>query len=190
MPGPLADDLLRLFPNADEGRPLLTLRDPVSLRIAEGKVYQQGLKVPLGQVGAVALEGSVDFQKNLDLVARFTLNPPQAADKPLLASILRTARLEVPIRGTLDDPRIDAQALQERLKSVGSDLLENSVGIGAEGLMRFLQGIAARRQARLANPDRPPPPTPEERRELRQERRRERLEKKAERRLEREQPQE
>ncbi len=182
MPGPLADELLSLFPNADEDRPLLTLRDPIALRIAEGKVYQHGLKIPLIKVGAVALDGSVDFEKNLDLVARFTLNPPSAADRPALASLLKIARLEVPIRGTLQDPQVDAQAMQERLKSVGSDLLENSVGIGAEGLMKFLQGIAARRQARLADPDRPPPMTPEQRRELRQDRRRERQQKKAERR--------
>jgi hypothetical protein len=174
MPGPLADELLRLFPNADEDRPLLTLRDPIALRITEGKVYQHGLKVPLAKVGAVALDGSVDFEKNLDLVAKFTLNPPSATDKPALASLLKIARLEVPIRGTLQDPQVDAQAMQERLKSVGSDLLENSVGIGAEGLMKFLQGIAARRQARLADPNRPPPMTAEQRRELRQERRRER----------------
>ena len=177
MPGPLADELLSLLPNADQDRPLLVLRDPVSLRIAEGKVHQQGLKFPLGAVGAVALEGSVDFHKNLDLVAKFTFNPPRAADKPLLATILKTARLELPITGTLKEPRIDAQAFQERLKSAGSDLLENSVGVGAEGLMRVLQGIAARRQARLADPDRPPPMTPQQRKELRQERRRERMEK-------------
>ncbi len=182
MPGPLANELMSLLPKADEDRPLLTLRDPISLRITEGKVYQHGLKIPMGQVGAVALEGSVDFQKNLDLVARFSLNPSQVADKPVLASILRTARLEVPIRGTFQEPKIDAQAMQERLKSVGSDLLENSVGIGAEGIMRLLQGIAARRQARLADPNRPAPPTAEERREIREERRRERLEKKAQRR--------
>ena len=194
MPGPLAEELMSLFPNAVEDRPLLTLRDPISFRVAEGKVYQRGLSIPLAKVGAVALEGSVDFQKNLDLVARFTLNPPRA-DKPLLATILRTARLEVPIRGTLKDPEIDAKALQERLKSVGSDLLENSVGIGAEGLMRVLEGLSARRQARLANPeanrpDRPPPMTPDQRRELREGRRRERLEKKARRRLERAEPRE
>jgi hypothetical protein len=188
MPGPLADELMNLLPNVDEDQPLLTLRDPISLRITEGKVYQRGLKIPLTKLGAVALEGSVDFRKNLDLVARFSLNPPQAADKPVLASILKTARLEVPISGTLDDPRIDPQAMQERLKSVGSDLLENSVGIGAEGLVRFFQGLAARRQARLADPDRPQPMTPEERRNLREGRRRERLEKKAQRRLERGQP--
>ena len=154
MPGPLADELMSLLPNADEDRPLLTLRDPISLRITEGRVYQRGLKIPLTKLGAVALEGSVDFQKNLDLVAKFSLNPPQVADKPVLASILRTAKLEVPIRGTLDNPQVDAQALQERLKAAGSDLLGNSVGIGAEGLLKLLQGIAERRQARMADPNR------------------------------------
>ena len=182
MPGPLANELLNLLPNVEDGQPLLTLRDPVSLRITEGKVYQHGLKIPLTKLGAVAVDGSVDFQRKLDLVAKFTLNPPQAADKPALTMLLKTARLEVPVKGTLDEPKIDAQAMQDRLKTVGADLLQNSVGIGAEGLIRLFEGIAARRQARLADPDRPAPLSPAERREIRQERRRERQEKKAERR--------
>ncbi len=161
MPGPLADELLSLLPNADEDRPLLVLRDPVSLRIAEGKVHQKGLAFPLARLGAVSLEGSVDFHKNLDMVARFSLNPPQA-DKPLLATLLKTARLELPIRGTLDDPQIDTQAMQDRLKNVGTDLLENSVGIGAEGILRALQGhrrpspgAAGRSQQRRRSPAAP-----------------------------------
>ena len=147
LPGPLADDLMSLFPNADATRPLLVLRDPISFRVAEGKVHQRGLTIPLAKVGSAALEGSVDFQKNLDLVARFRLNPP-GPDKPLLATILRTARFELPIRGTLDDPRIDVEGMKERLKSMGSDLLDNSLVAGAGGLLRFLEQLAARRQAR------------------------------------------
>lgn len=195
LPGPLADDLMSLFPNSDTTRPLLVLRDPISFRVAEGKVHQRGLTIPLGQVGSAALEGSVDFQKNLDLVARFRVNPP-GPDMPVLATILRTARFELPIRGTLDDPKIDVEGMKERLRSMGSDLLDNSVVAGAGGLLRFLEQVAARRQARkppagppeVGQPNRPAPTTPEERRRLRQERRLERLEKKAQRRLERQKP--
>jgi hypothetical protein len=195
LPGPLADDLMSLFPNSDATKPLLVLRDPISFRVAEGKVHQRGLTIPLGKVGSAALEGSVDFQKNLDLVARFSLNPP-GPDMPVLATILRTARFELPIRGTLDDPKIDVEGMKERLKSMGSDLLGNSVIAGAGGLLRFLEQLPARRQARkvppgapaAGPPNRPVPTTPEERRRLRQERRLERLEKKAQRRLERQKP--
>ncbi len=195
LPGPLADDLMGLFPDSDKTSPLLVLRDPISVRIAEGKIHQRGLTIPLANVGTAALEGSVDFQKNLDLVARFRLNPP-GPDKPLLAALLQTARFELPIHGTLADPRIDVEGMKERLKSMGSDVLENSVGAGVGGLLRFLEQLPARRQARKASPgppeagppQRPAPMTAEERRQLRQERRLERQEKKAQRRREREKP--
>ena len=39
-----------------------------------------------------------DFDKNLDLVARFTANSLRP-DAPILATVLRTARFELPIRG-------------------------------------------------------------------------------------------
>ena len=198
LPGPLADDLMGLFPNSDSTRPLLALRDPISVRIAEGKVHQRGLKIPLGKVGTAALEGSVDFQKNLDLVARFSVNPP-GPDMPVLSMIFRIARFELPIHGTLDDPRIDVEGMKERLASMGSDVLDNSVVAGAGGLLRFLDQVSARRQARKSapgppeagqpnRPNRPAAMTPEDRKRLRQERRLDRLEKKAQRRLEREKP--
>jgi hypothetical protein len=194
LPGPLADSLVNLLPQP-ERTPRLVLRDPIAFRITGRKVYQSGLVIPLGKVAAVGLEGSVDFEKNLDLVARFTANPPRS-DRPFLSSVLRTARFELPIRGTLKDPQIDVQSMKERLKSLGSDLLETSVAAGADGFLRLLEGLPARREARkppsapdeTAPPARPRPPTPEERQRLREERRLERLEKKAERRLRRGQP--
>ncbi len=188
LPGPLAEDLLSLLPDRGS-QPMLVLRNPISLRIAEGKVYQRGLVIPLGQVATVGLEGSVAFDKRLDLVARFTLNPPRA-DMPVLSSVLRTAQFELPIRGTLKQPKIDQLALKERLKSLGSDLLENSVASGAAGLLRLLEGLPARRQARTPPPgppqaDQPGSPSPEDRRHRREARRLERIEKKAERRARR-----
>jgi translocation and assembly module TamB len=122
-------------------------------------------------------------------VARFNANP-SGPEMPVLASILRTARLELPIRGTLDNPKIDAEAIKERLKSLGPDLVGGSIAAGADGLLQLLQGLSARRQARMAapgadQPDRPAMMAPEERRNLREERRQERLEKKAERRVRR-----
>jgi hypothetical protein len=176
---------------------MLVLRDPISFRIADRKVYQHGLNVPLGRIGSVAMEGSVDFEKHLDLLARFRVNPPRA-DRPVLAALLNNARFELPIRGTLADPRIDQEELKRRLKSLGSDMLGNSVVAGAEGLMRLLEGLPRRREARkppadapeMARPQMPPPPRPsaEERKQMREQRRLERLEKKAQRRMRRGRP--
>ncbi len=181
LPGPLAEDLLDLIPGTEDSEPMLALRDPISVRIADRKVYQHGLALPLGQVGRAELEGSVDFEKHLDLMARFRVNPPRL-DRPVLAALLSGAHLEVPIRGTLQEPRIDAEAFQKRLKETGSDLLEGSIVAGAGGLLRLLdRGISRDRQATGENPP-AAGPTPEERREIREQRRLERLQRKAERR--------
>ncbi len=184
LPGPLAEEIIDLIPGTEDSEPMLALRDPISFRIADRKVFQHGLALPLGRIGKAELEGSVDFEKHLDLTARFRVNPPRP-DRPVLAALLSGARLEVPIRGTLQEPRIDAEAFQERLKATGSNLLEGSIVAGAGGLLRLLdRGIS---RDRPATGDNPPAvgPTPEERREIRERRRMERLQRKAERRRQR-----
>ena len=73
MPGPLADELLSVFQR--ERRPLAVLRDPIAVRIAGRKVYQEGLVIPVGNIASIGVNGSVDFDQNLDLVAHVS---PQA----------------------------------------------------------------------------------------------------------------
>jgi hypothetical protein len=178
LPGPLADGLIELLPPGPT--PMLVLRDPVSVRISDRKVDQRGLVVPIGDVAAIGLEGSVDFDKKLDLVARFTMTP-QGHDRPVLAALLRSARIEIPIGGTLEKPKIDRGALKQRLNSMGESLLEGSITAGAEGLLRLLQ-----KRSMQPPEDRSPqrePLTPQQRRARRQQQRLERLQKKAERKL-------
>jgi hypothetical protein len=162
LPGPLADELLSLLPN--DRRPMLVLRDPVSFRISERKVYQEGLIIPLGAVGAVGVEGSVDFDRNLDLIARFSLNPP-GPGAPVVSSILQAAKFELPIRGTLRQPKIDGQAMKQRLKSLGLDLLDTTLAAGADRILRLLDNLPIRREARKPPPEagQPNSRTPEQR---------------------------
>jgi hypothetical protein len=203
MPGPLAAELLGIFHRED--RPLLVLRDPISVRIAARKVYQNGLVIPLGRAASIGLEGSVDFDKTLDLVASVGMNPA-AGNAPVVGSIVKGARIEIPIRGTLDKPRIDGEALRARLASIGSELLQTSLEAGADALSGLLERLPSLSLRGLFSPARraapPPPPEPpqakpmqaparadplsqSERRQLRAERKERRLEKQAERRLKR-----
>ena len=57
LASPLADQLLGLIGRDD--RPLLKLDEPVSLKIADRRVYQQGLALPLGRVSRIELQGWV-----------------------------------------------------------------------------------------------------------------------------------
>ncbi len=176
MPGQLADQLLSAF--RLESKPLVELRDPVSVRIADRKIYQNGLVVPVGNVASIALDGSVDFAKNLDMVARFSLNPLRSR-VPVLTPLVETARFELPIRGTLAKPKIDGEALKERWKSSFGTLLQGSMEAGVNGLQQLFQGLPQQPFRGLFPLSRTKGATPEERRRAREERRKERLEKKS-----------
>ena len=137
MPGPLADKLIGIF--RQERRPLLVLRDPVSIRIVGRTIYQEGLIIPLGNVAAIGMEGTIDFDQNLNLVASFAMAPPRK-EIPVLSDILENTQLQVPITGTLKNPRLDGDAIAERFKNMGVNMLDTVIGAGVNGLGRILQG--------------------------------------------------
>jgi translocation and assembly module TamB len=171
MPGPLAEQIMGVF--RQEQRPLLVLRDPVSIRVVGRKIYQEGLVIPLGNVAAIGIEGWVDFDQNLNLVASFAMAPPRR-NIPVLSDILQNTQIQVPITGTFKKPRIDGEAIKERFKDLGVNILDNLIGAGVNagvnGLGRILQGGPGRNGPPrdffppLAPPgdDRPvsPPPRP------------------------------
>ncbi|HEV3121940.1 MAG TPA: hypothetical protein VGY53_08565, partial [Isosphaeraceae bacterium] len=64
-PGPIADQLFDLL--GQDRVPTLRLNQPVTLAIVDGRVIQRGLAIPVGRLTQIELEGSVDFQRNLDL---------------------------------------------------------------------------------------------------------------------------
>jgi translocation and assembly module TamB len=161
-----------------ESKPLVELRDPVSVRIADRKIYQNGLVVPVGNVASIALDGSVDFDRNLDMVARFAFNPLRSR-VPVLSPLVETARFELPLRGTLAKPKIDGEALKERWKAIGSGLLQGSMEVGANGLQQLFQGLQQQPFRGLFPLSRDKGATAEERRRAKEERRKDRLEKKS-----------
>jgi translocation and assembly module TamB len=211
MPGPLADQLIGIF--RQERRPLLVLRDPVSIRIVGRRIYQQGLVIPLGNVAAIGIEGWIDFDQKMNMLASFAMLPPRQ-NIPVLSSLLASTKFQVPITGTLKNPKLDGGAIAERFKNMGTNMLNALVDMGANGLGRILRGAPNPNPARprelfrpFSRPGEkvPPPPapdakaddavdkasgtsrelTPEERRLLREQRKALRLEKKAERKLRR-----
>ena len=149
MPGPLADQLLSVFQR--ERRPLAVLRDPINVRIADRKVYQQGLAIPVAKIASIGLDGSVDFDQNLDLVARFSLQPPRSG-VPILTPIMENARFDLPIRGTLKNPKIDGEALKEHWKGSRGRLAGQLDGSGGQWIAAAARGIARARAARFASP--------------------------------------
>jgi translocation and assembly module TamB len=164
MPGPLADQILGVF--RQERRPLLVLRDPVSIRILGRRIYQEGLIIPLANVAVIGIEGWVDFDQNLDLVASFAVVPPRK-NIPVLSDLLASTQLQVPITGTFKKPRINGDVIKDRFKQMGTNVLDTLIGVGTEGLNRVLRGgpPAANSRRDFFPPFRPPdedasPPPP------------------------------
>ncbi len=132
-PGPLADQLLGLIGRDD--RPSLKLNQPVSLTIADRKVYQRGLSLPLGGISRVDLEGWVDFDRNLALTATLPVTRAMVGNRPVLGDIVEGTAIRVPIRGTLRKPEIDREAMNLAMKDLGKTLLERGIGRGAAELL-------------------------------------------------------
>ena len=62
----------------------MKLDDPVVWTIADGRVNQKGLAIPIGK-SKIEIVGSVGFDKTLDLTARVPIVPDRVADKGFLA---------------------------------------------------------------------------------------------------------
>jgi hypothetical protein len=132
-PGPLADQLLGLAFDGPS-KPTLRLDQPVVLAIHDGKVHQHGMSIPLGNVARVEMEGTVDFDKNLDLAVSIPLAAERFVNRPVLSFIAGGVRPTIPIRGTLDEPRVDTRALKQEMGQMGLDVAERA-GIGFAGAL-------------------------------------------------------
>jgi hypothetical protein len=118
--------------------PKVTLRldAPIQLKVADGRVQQKGLALPLGDVTRVEIEGWVDFDKNLDMTASLPITAAMLEDKPFLRTMLEGTKIRAPIRGTLDNPRVELDTTSLGLKEMGSRLFQNTVSHGMSGLFQ------------------------------------------------------
>ena len=95
------------------------------------------------------------------MTASLPLTPAMVGNLPILNSIVEGTRITVPIRGTLQRPEIDKDAMNLVLQDLVKTL-ERGVTRGAADLLMRL--------TRPRDPNAPPPPTREERRARHRER--------------------
>jgi translocation and assembly module TamB len=163
-PGPLARMVYGLLGREPE---IIRLDEPVLLSIADGRINQRGLAIPLARGAArIEIEGWVDFDKNLNLVATIPFTPEMLGGQTLASGLLSGGKVRLPIGGTLSAPKLDKDAFRNNLKDVGDTLLGNVAGAGAAELIKLL--------AKPRDPNAPPPMTPEQRKAQRIEKRNER----------------
>ncbi len=132
-PGPFATELLTL--TGRRANPGVQLKQPVELSIANGRVVQKGLKIPLGGDSELSMEGSVGFDETLDMKATLPVAANIPGIKTGLDKTLGVTTIVVPIGGTVSHPTINKRALQAAIKQMSGNVLKKELSSNASGLM-------------------------------------------------------
>ena len=135
-------------PNGGGNRAWVTLPEQeVPFRMTNGRVFHEGLTL-VTKEATLKTRGSVGLDESLDLVIEVPVRDEWIAQNKSLSS-LRGKSLQIPVRGSLTQPQLDARVLEglarEAFTAPVENLLENELqkelekGLG-QGLNRFLPG--------------------------------------------------
>jgi len=140
---PLADLFVRLqsvldprFAFGDKAVLLRVRPEPVHLRLAGGRLWQEGLTMDMGQL-VVRSAGSVGVDGSLAMEVEIAFRGDLVGAAPVVSRLLRTP-LVVPLKGTVDHPRFDAGAIDTIVARIVDNtaeaVLRDGVGRGLEQL--------------------------------------------------------
>jgi hypothetical protein len=162
-PGPIVTEIARVLEVADEIR--LVDQSAITFKLANRQVSHQGLRFQIGQF-AVETEGTVHQDETIKLVARihFPEVPKRSGE---LARRFAGRELQIPVGGTLDDPRIDWAAMLEDHPFL-DPFIQRVLDPDDTPVLDLLRDIQQRRSQRLqgANPPSGDEPRPLARRLL------------------------
>lgn len=140
-PGPLIQELASLLTHEPTAR--LKREAVIPFTMAQGRIYHEGLELVFPEV-TIRTRGSVGLDKSLSLIAEMPVPPKWTAQTPRLATALKGQTIQLPIQGTLQQPRLD----QQTMRRYTGQLLQKS----AENL---LQDELQRQLDRLKKPHSP-----------------------------------
>lgn len=114
-PGPLVEQIAQMLGVP----PKVTIAENsvIAFEFTKGRVVHRELRVLIADL-AITINGSVGTDGTLDLVANVPV-PPQLARTGPLGAIVANKSLKVPIRGTLQKPKVDMDQLRrENVKTI------------------------------------------------------------------------
>jgi translocation and assembly module TamB len=135
-PGTLGKELLVIA-----GRPraaTIRLNETVAFEVANGRVNQSGLSVPVAPDARVELAGSVGFDSTLHLRAGVPITRAMLGKLGLAGEVAAGTKIDVPIGGTLSHPTIERNALRVGLREAGRAMLRKEAAQGAAEAIRRL----------------------------------------------------
>ncbi|MBC20252.1 MAG: hypothetical protein CMJ74_08320 [Planctomycetaceae bacterium] len=148
-PGPVTEQIASIAAQVDaiinrrptQNKPILKI-DPqeVPFRMVAGRVEHHQFEVEVGDV-VVRTSGSVGLDQTLDLVAEIPIRQKWVDRDPILRG-LAGQTLEIPIRGTVQNPKLDPKAIgklsKQMLQGTASGFLNDAID---RGLQKGLQEL-------------------------------------------------
>ena len=155
-PGPLAEPFINVvrtirrvarrgpLSGIDSNDPRITTSEQqVTFHLIDGRVYHRNMRVQLGDM-PIHTFGSVGLDETLDIVAELQIPDTWIREDSILSS-WKGKVIQLPIRGTLDDPDIDRSAIAD----ITTDLIAEPVQrIIDQGILRGLDRLLDREQNR------------------------------------------
>jgi translocation and assembly module TamB len=127
-PGPLIQELALAM--GYNGPAQIAQNSTIDFQLANGRVYHRGVELKFPDV-TVRTHGSVGIDKTLDLMAELTLPSKLRNDKTLAAALPPDQTIQLPIRGTVDHPKMDHDTLRyatrQILQSATQNLLQDQL---------------------------------------------------------------
>ena len=134
-PGPLVQELAVLMGRASPAK--LKRESQVEFRLVQGRVYHRGMELIFPEF-TVRTYGSVGLDKTVAIMAEMPVPPKWIGNNPL-GSALKDQTIQLPIGGTLSQPKIDSKVLDKLaaqfIRKAGEGLLRNELN---RQLDRFL----------------------------------------------------
>ena len=132
QPGPLAGEIVALTGRAV---PRMSLQQPLQLQIAESRVKQSGLSIPLADDLKANLEGSVGFDKTLAMRASVPITPEMIGGNQAVGRYVNGTNITLPIGGTISHPVIDRSGLRVALREAARSMVKRGVQAEAGRLL-------------------------------------------------------
>jgi hypothetical protein len=110
------------------GRWVLLPQQDVLFEVQDGTVKNRGLKMSMGDV-VITTEGSVEIEsQRINLVASIPLQESWFKKQDGVFAALKGKTLQIPIDGTLTQPRLDTRTLQNLGKQLAGAAVQGAVG--------------------------------------------------------------
>jgi len=134
-PGPLVRELAVLLGHPSPAE--FARESVIPFRMVHGRVYHRDLELVFPDL-TIRTHGWVGLDKSLGLMAEMQIPPKWLSAHQVLDSALRNQKIQVPIAGTLQRPRLDrevlAQLSRQLLRNAARNLLRDGLNEGFQRL--------------------------------------------------------